>query len=151
RHRGAGTGTGPPDPVGRRALEKERREREDEDQPRNDEAQAADDRTCATADARGAVDRELGRGRAGKKVARRDRVLELVGVEPAAPIDAEPSQQRDVGGRATEAGAPDAPPLPRNSEQGWLLVHAQPAGASSSRTARSFRNAAVCRSERPAS
>ena len=58
------------------------------------------------ADAAGAEDRELGRGRPGEQVAGRDRRLELASLDPAALLHDEPAQQRDVGRRTAEAGDP---------------------------------------------
>ena len=37
--------------------------------------------------------------------------------EPSSPLDAEVAQERDVGGRAAEADAADAPPLPGDGAQ----------------------------------
>src|SRR5215468_3626310 len=52
--------------------------------------------TSAPAQPPGAVDRELGRSRAGEEVARGDRVLEVVVGQPAPPGDAEVAEEGDV-------------------------------------------------------
>ena len=65
-------------------------------------------------DAVGAEDRKLGGGGAGQQIARCDRGLELVCVEPAALIDKPPPQQRDVRRRPAEADQADPPPLPQD-------------------------------------
>ena len=49
----------------------------------------------------------------GQQVAGGDRVLELARIQPAAALDAQFAQQRDVRGRAAEADAADPAPLPR--------------------------------------
>jgi hypothetical protein len=111
-------------PVGRRAGEEQRGEREDRDEPRPDEADAADERPEPAAQPPRAEDGELRRSRAGEEVARGDRVLEVARREPAAPLDAQLPEQRDVRRRPPEADAPDSTPLARDREEPRLLVYA---------------------------
>ena len=59
----------------------------------NDEGDAADQRARRSAHAARTEDRELRRCRPGQQVARGDRVLELLGVEPAAVVDDQPAEQ----------------------------------------------------------
>ena len=79
----------------------------------HDEPEAADERAGDAADAVGAEDRELGRGRPGQQAAGRVGVLELSRVEPGLALDHEPAQQRDVGGRTAEAGSGRSTSRPR--------------------------------------
>ncbi len=113
-------------PQRRRACEEHGGEREDQDEPRDDEREPADDRAGRAAEPPRAVDRELGRGRAGEEVARGDRVLELDRREPAAPLDAEAAEERDVRRRPAEPDAPDPAPFRQHDRQrrrGARLVH----------------------------
>ena len=71
----------------------------------------------AAAQPPGAVDGQLGGGRAGHQVAHGDGVLELPGVQPAPPFDAELAQQPDVRGRAAEPDAPNPAPFPQHDPQ----------------------------------
>ncbi len=48
----------------------------------------------------------------GKQIGRGDRVLELLGAQPAAPGHAEVAEEGDVRGRSTKADRPDPSPLP---------------------------------------
>ena len=63
------------------------------------------------ADAVGAEDRELRRRRPGQQAAGGVGVLERARVHPAAALDDQPPQQRDVRRRAAEAGEADPRPL----------------------------------------
>ena len=117
RHRRAGAGARPEDPPRRRAREEERRQRQDRDQPRQHEREPADQPAEPAANAPGAEDRELRRGRARQQVAGRDRVLELLRGDPAAPLDAETPQQRDMRRRPPEPGDADPPPIAGDREQ----------------------------------
>ena len=65
----------------------------------------------AGADPQRAVDRELRRRRTGEQLAGGVGVLELARVEPAAAVDDEVAQQRDVRRRPAEADQAQAPPL----------------------------------------
>ena len=53
----------------------------------------------------------------GQELARRVRVLELAGVDPAAPLDDQVAQQRDVGRRAAESDQPEASPFAQDGGQ----------------------------------
>jgi hypothetical protein len=110
-------------PARRRSREEERGERQDQDEPGDDEAKTAHERSRPAPEAPGAVDRELGRGGTRQEVARRDRVLEVPRLDPAPPLHAQPTQERDVRGRPTEPGAADPPPLPRDGEEAGPLGH----------------------------
>src|SRR6185295_20211612 len=81
---GARPGAGTEHPAGWGGGQEERGEREDEDEPRHDEAQPAGEGSRDPAQAPGAVDRQLGRGRARQEVGGGDRVLELARTQPAA-------------------------------------------------------------------
>jgi len=61
-----------------------------------------------------AEDRKLCRSRSWQQVRRRDRILELLGGQPAAPLYAEVAQQRHVRRRTAEADATDPRPLPHD-------------------------------------
>jgi len=64
-----------------------------------------------------AVDRQLRRRGPGQQVGGGDGVLEVVRLEPPAPVDAEVSQQRDVGRWAAEADAADPAPFLQDRQQ----------------------------------
>ena len=49
-----------------------------------------------------------------QQVGGRDPVLELLGVEPVAPLDAQPAQERDVRWGSSEADAAETQPLERD-------------------------------------
>ena len=85
----------------------------------HDEAEPADDRAGGPADAVGAEDRELRRGRAGQQAAGGVRVLELAG-RPSSRLRSthEARSSDDVRRRPAEAGEPDARPLARDRCQG---------------------------------
>ena len=103
------------------------------------------------ADTRGAVDRELRRGRPGQQIAGGDRILEVVRLEPAAPLDAQLPQQGDVRRRPAEADAADPAPLPRHRRQAHLPRRRRRVRhQKSSRSAVSWSKEVTCRSESPA-
>lgn len=64
-----------------------------------------------TRQAQKAEDSQLGGGRPGQRVARRDGVLELLRVQPPPAFHAQLPQQRDMHGRPAEPDATDPPPL----------------------------------------
>ena len=109
--RGAGAGARAAHPVWRRVGEEEDAQREDQHDRGDDESETADDRARRPAGAVGAEDRHLRRGRPGEQAARGVGVLEGARVEPAAALDHQAAQQRDVRGRAAEAGQADPRPL----------------------------------------
>ncbi len=122
--RGARPGARAADPRRRRPGQEERREREDEDEPGQHERQAPGHGARRTAYPPGAEDRGLRRRRAREEVARRERVLELGVGEPAAALDAELAQERDVGRGASEADEADAAPRPDDgAERGSDGLH----------------------------
>lgn len=97
--------------------QEERCQRDDEDQTRHDERDAADQRADVAAQAPSAVDRQLRRGRPREQVGHDDAVLELLGVQPPAPLDAQIAQHHDVRRRPAEAQAADAPHSRRTSRR----------------------------------
>ena len=120
---GTRPGAGALDPQRWVAGQEQHREAEDEDEPGDDEGQASDERADAPALPPGAVDRELRRGRPGQEVAGGDRVLEVVGLHPAAALDAQPAEQGDVGRRSPEPEAPDTAPLAEHDREARVRAH----------------------------
>ena len=78
---------------------------------RHDEPEAARHRSANPAEAASEINRELRRGGPGEQVAGGDRRLDVGVAQPAAVLDDEPSQQRDVRRRTAEAGQSDPGPL----------------------------------------
>ena len=113
-HRGARARSRAEHPERRGPCHEQHRQGEDDDQAGDDERSAADQGAGAAAQPPGAVDGQLGGGRAGHQVADRDGVLELPGVQPAPPLDAQLAQQPDVRGRAAEPDAADPTPFPQH-------------------------------------
>ena len=66
----------------------------------------------------GAVDGQLGRCRAGEEVRRGDGVLELLRLDPLPFLDAQATEQGDVGGRSPEPDAPETEPLLADGAEG---------------------------------
>ncbi len=89
----------------------------DEHESGNDEAQPAHQCTGPSSQAPRAEDGELCRGRAGEEVGSGHAVFELGRGDPVALVDAQGTQQGDVGGRTAETDAPEAAPLSSNGEQ----------------------------------
>jgi hypothetical protein len=119
----AGPGSGAENPCGRGVGEEQQRQREDQDDRRADEAQPADDHAGHTCDAAGAEHRQLRRRGPGQQVAGRDRVLHLGRRHPAALVDHQLAQQRDVRRRTAEAGDSDPPPFPRHGRERRVTRH----------------------------
>src|SRR5215475_161824 len=118
RDRSTSTGARAQYPQRRRGAKEQDRQRQDNDQSGDDERGTPDQRPRPAAQPPGAEDRELGGCRAGQQVAGRDRVLELLGVQPFAALHAQVAQQPDVRRRAAEPDAADPPPLPQDRSQG---------------------------------
>jgi len=104
-------------PQRRRAAQEQCGEGEDHDQAGHDERGTAHERSGPAAEPPGAEDSRLGRGRAWQQVAGGDRVLELLRVQRLALLDAQVTQQLDVGRRAAEPDAADPAPLPGHRAQ----------------------------------
>ena len=111
RHPGAGPRRRTQDPARRVAGQKDSRQGQDEHEPGDDEAQPAYDPPHRPPQAPGAVDGQLGRGRAGEQVRGGDGVFELLSVDPASFLDAHAPQQADVGRGAPEPDATETGPL----------------------------------------
>ncbi len=109
RHRG---------PIGRVARQKKRRECQDERQARDDEAQPTQHGAYWPPKPPRAVDRQLGRCRAGEKVRRSDGIFELLGLDPVPLLDAHPPEQDDVGRGPSEPDAPETAPLLADGAKG---------------------------------
>ena len=159
------TGSRAADPVRRRVGEEQGREDNDRHHRRDDEAEPSDDGAGRAGDPTGAIDCELGRGRAGEQVATGESVLEVALGDPSSALDDEPPEQRDMGGWAAEAGHPDARPLAsdfaqrdadvaiprRPGARGTRPAIPRRPGARGSRPAHAPRPAAISRSDAPVS
>ena len=110
-HGRAGARADAEDPLRRRVAERDRRDREHHRQPGQDEREPAGDPAGQPGDPLRAVDRQLRRGRPRQQLAGRVRVLELARADPAAALDDELAQQRDVRRRPAEADQPEPAPL----------------------------------------
>ena len=122
-HRRAGAGRRSPDPQRRMGGEEDGGQGQDDEESRSDETDSPDEGAEAAAEAPGAEDGELRRRRSRQHVGRRHAVLELAGREPPVLVDAEPTEQRHMGGRSAEADDPDPGPLPGDGGKADHRLH----------------------------
>ena len=113
-HGGAGAGRRAEDPIGRMAGQEDRRERQDEHESRDDETQPAENGPGRTPQTPGAVDGQLRRCGAGEQIHGGDGLFELLRLDPLSLLDAEATEQGDVGRRSPEPDAPETEPLFRD-------------------------------------
>ena len=97
--------------LGRVTSQKKGGQGKDHNEPRDDEANSAEHGCETAAEPPGAIDGELSGCRTGEQVGGGHAVFELTSRDPTSLVHAEPSQQGDVGRRATEADAAEASPL----------------------------------------
>ena len=143
RHGRARAGSGAAHPERGRVPEEQHGQQQDGNDGGNDEPEPADDRAERAADAVGAEDRELRRGRPRQETAGRVGVLELLRVHPALALDHQAAQQHDVRRWPAEPGHADAGPFARDRGQWrggrvrllerrlrhWLAAHASEGAA----------------------
>jgi cytochrome c oxidase assembly factor CtaG len=96
------------------------RQAQDEEEARGDEADAAHEGARRSPQSPGTKDRELCRCGPGQEIGRSDPVLEFARLNPVAVVNAQASQQGDVGRRAAETDAADPAPFSRDGRQGDL-------------------------------